>query len=447
MIFSNLLLATVAAAGIVHVPLTARDVSDAPELAQHLSARGINHGTQKMGHPFYEATLEIGNPPQKVTVCFDTGSPYLWVPSANSTQCYPDKCKSTFDVEKSSTWKYQELGSGWGGKGMWGFDSVSYAGASFDGFNLWTSIEKMGNAFGIWGQSGSTDPKKSFVQALAHAKKISRAVYSLNSEGPINYNDPQTVGTVNNVYYGGYDKKKFEGPLTTLNCTHHGAYAMPLGGFSLDGEKVQLAREHQVILDTGAMGSVFPNSTLKRVSEKWGGKGEWKNGAWQIGCDATPEITYEWGLTKVPVNMTNNVRKNENGGCHIGGLTAVPDDQEKLLTGPPLISRSLVIYDNDRVTITIAKAKYSDESEVVEIDGDIPGAISYEDFLNGKIEPVESTEPESTVEPTQSSTLAVKTTQKPDPQQTDPQQPKPDPMPPVENENSIDWCGLYGLMC
>jgi hypothetical protein len=66
-----------------------------------------------------------------------------------------------------------------------------------------------------------------------------------------------------------------------------------------------------------------------------------------------------------------------------------------LLNGPSLISKALVIYDNTRDTITIVKAKYTDESDVVEITGDIPGTVKYEDWVAGKPLAVASSAPAS----------------------------------------------------
>lgn len=53
------------------------------------------------------------------------------------------------------------------------------------------------------------------------------------------------------------------------------------------------------------------------------------------------------------------------------------DKGQTLLQGPPLISRAMVIYGHDRRQVHIAKAKYSNESNIVEITGDIPGAVEW----------------------------------------------------------------------
>ncbi|AOW02782.1 aspartic peptidase domain-containing protein [Yarrowia lipolytica] len=381
MLFSNLLLATVAAAGIVHLPLRVRNVADAPEIAQHLAARGILHATQTMGQSFYETEIEVGTPPQNVTVIFDTGSPQVWLPGSNTTACETHKnCRSSFDVSKSSTWRYKSHGpdAGWGGEGNNGLDTFSFLGQTIEDFHIWVATSRPSFNIGVFGQSANDNPKVNFVQALADSGKISRAVYSLNAEKPIDPENRKTEGVVNNVYYGGFDRAKYQGALTTVHVDHHGGYAMPLGGLSIQGEKVPLTREHQIVLDTGGTSSSYTNGTIKTISQKFGGNGHFEDGAWSIACDAKPELTYEWGNTKIDVDMAPYIRKRARGDCYLGGLGLNHDDQQILLTGPPLISRALVIYDNTRDTITLAKAKYTDESDVVELTGDVPGAEIYQ---------------------------------------------------------------------
>ncbi|KAG5357717.1 Aspartic proteinase yapsin-3 [Yarrowia sp. C11] len=472
MLFSNLLLATIAVAGIVHVPLKARDISDSPDVAAHLAARGVDHDTQKMGSIFYEAEIEIGTPPQKVTVCFDTGSPLLWVPGANSTQCeQPNGCKSSFDNRKSSTWKYNRETHNWGGIGNFGVDTVTYAGQTLKDFQVWVSKDKMANSMGIFGQSGSDDPTNSFVQGLAHSGKISRAVYSLNAEKPILWRNKATQGVVNNVYYGGFDRAKYEGPLTTIKVDHHGGYAMPLGGLSIKGEKVKTARDHQIVLDTGGIALTLPNNTLKLISQKNGGNGVWESGYYKVECGSKPEITYEFGYTKIDVDLSSYVLPSPHGGCRLEGVNPAEDNKQILLNGPPLISKALLIYDNTRDTITVGKAKYTDESDVVEITGDIPGAVKYEDWLAGKPLPEVSSTPtssktstipaSSSVTPPKSSSAAPKpfsaapTTSKVAPQsstlaiKTTSTQPKPQPSSTQAQPSPSmrQWCSWFGTFC
>ncbi|KAG5358410.1 Acid protease [Yarrowia sp. B02] len=389
MIFSNILLASVASAAVIGLPLQARQIKDAsPELLAHLEARqeGVYHGSMSKEGAYYNAEIEVGSPPQKVTVTWDTGSPLLWVPGTNTTSCQENKCVSSFDISKSSSWKYEKPGNAWGGHGNWGKDTVSYAGATIEDFNVYVSNDTINSPsynIGIFGQSADRDGKASFVQGLAESGKISRPVYSINANYYINTPSDKTEHTASNVYYGGFDRKKYQGPLTTVNTSGYGAYGIPISGLLVNGEKIKGERDHAVVLDTGGVSFEITNNTLGAIARANGGK--WGNRGWELRCDSKPTLTYEFGYTTIDLDLTVYMKKTSTENvCNWHGLRVVPDNKGTLLTGPALISRALVIYDNERSQITVGRARYTDESEVVEITGDIPGALLYTDFLKGK---------------------------------------------------------------
>ncbi|AOW02664.1 aspartic peptidase domain-containing protein [Yarrowia lipolytica] len=410
MIFSHLVLATVAAAGVVHVPLTGRALDDVPEVRDYLSKRafpdGVVHADQIMGQVFYETYLQIGTPAQNLSFSFDTGSGNLWSPGKNSTSCEAGQCRedTMFDISASETWKFKRTGRWWGGNGIFGSETVRYAGQTLKNFEYWVSTDQMNNNFGIFGQSAFKDPSVSFVQGLAHAGKISRAVYSLNSEASItrwNLDAPKSEWrrTVNNVYYGGYDQAKYQGPLTAIDVDHYGGYKMPMSGFTVDGEFVDDGKNYTVVLDTGGLTLQVPNKTVGILAKKHGGEWSLKHDRWTIDCDAKPVLTYGFGYTQIDVEFDQFIKKAVGGPeCLIQRMTFASDDQTQLLTGPPVISNALVIFDNDRNQILVAKAKYTDESNVVEITGDIPGAVQYKDFLAGKPLPGDKSAVASTLE-------------------------------------------------
>jgi hypothetical protein len=62
----------------------------------------------KNNHNFdYIGTLWVGNPPQPVRGCFDTGSANLWILSShcNNKRCKPGSKNKYFTPEKSSSFK------------------------------------------------------------------------------------------------------------------------------------------------------------------------------------------------------------------------------------------------------------------------------------------------------------------------------------------------------
>ncbi|KAG5358480.1 Pepsin A [Yarrowia sp. B02] len=365
MIFSNLLLASVAAAGVVKLPLKATPA----------------HGEASMGQIYYLADIEVGTPFQQVkSVIFDTGSGQLWVPGKNSTACSQGQCEQdvSFDISASKSWKFSGYAPGWDGHGITGNDTVKFAGKDVEQ-QVWVSLDTLDNNLGVFGQGPLKGDfaQASFVESLAAAGKIPRSIFSLNSEAPIGVH--QSANTwdhvVTNVYYGGFDSKKYEGPLTTVDIDQNDYefYQVPISGFKVDGKEVKHTTKHNVVLDTGGISLELTNSTVGQISKQH--SGGYDNDGWFIDCGAKPTLEYVFGTTSIPVDFSIFIHKDDKGVCRFPDITIAPDNQESLLTGPPLISRALVIFDSGKRQVTIAKAKYTKDSEIVELNGDIPGAV------------------------------------------------------------------------
>ncbi|KAG5356426.1 Acid protease [Yarrowia sp. B02] len=414
MIFSKLLLASVASAGVVHMPLNVRDAGSHPEHFATLAKRDVLNADTVMITSYYEATLLLGTPPQEVQVNFDTGSGILAVPATNTTTCTKDLCHADgqFDVGNSSSWRYRSEGKQWAGQGMWGRETVGYAGSSLKSFAVFVPRDKMTNNFGIFGQSPIKNGSQSFVQGLADSKHISRALYSITAESPIisyNNNRDKKTQAKSHVVYGGFDRAKYEGPLVTIDRPSYGGYEMPMSGFSVDGEPVDDQQQHTVVLDTGGITLTLPNRTMEAMSLKHGGHYSAANNMWMVSCDAKPVLQFGFGYTAIDVDMDQYIAEVPGEGCGFKHLNIAKDSDRLLLQGPMLISKALVIYDNDRQQIHIARAKYTDASDVVEITGDVPGAVKYTDWLAGKplSEEESSKEESSSKEEPSHTTLAV----------------------------------------
>lgn len=368
---SSIFFASLAAAGVVKLPLHARANSEI-----------VLNGHQTMGEWFYEANILVGTPPQNISVVFDTGSGKLWLPGANSTACLAGNCthpQAPYNVSKSSSWRYTGGGEHWGGDGIVGAETVRYAGQELDGFETWVSRDEMRNNYGIFGHSPNKDKHSSFLLALKKAKKIHRAVYSLNAEEPIDYRGTFRRGKpiVNNVYYGGFDEAKYEGPLTTVN--YKGGYSMGFTNILVDGKAMVFQGKKTLLPDTGGLSLQLPNSTVQEISKRYG-NGQYDHNGWQVDCNSQPEITYQFGETFIPVNLTMEVRR-EGGLCHLIGIDIVPETNSEFSAGPMFISRALMIFDNDKKQITLGKAKYTDETNIVELRGSkVPGATNMKKY-------------------------------------------------------------------
>ena len=85
--------------------------------------------------------MVIGTPPQKINVCFDTGSTLLWVASSDVADEY--HTHNTFNTSASETYKLNgtverlTYGSGYI-DGLIGYDSVSIGGFGTSAFKFMT---------------------------------------------------------------------------------------------------------------------------------------------------------------------------------------------------------------------------------------------------------------------------------------------------------------------
>lgn len=356
MIFSNLLLASLAAA--------------APHTVE------LSYETS-----YYVTHLEVGTPPQKIRAAFDTGSPFIWTRSTNTTECVEThKCLpgDLWNVSSSQTWKYQKEGANWGGHGMWGSDSVTFAGYEATGMEVYVAKDKIYGDHpqvpGIFGQSANKDGKKSFVQRLAEDGQISRALFTVHTDDQI---FPRVYGTKAKAVFGGFDAAKYEGNLTTIS--HPKSYSgvgIQIRGFSVNGKSVESDVKHTVVLDTGGVIFALPHNVIKAVSENFGGGLEGQKDYWYK-CGEKPVVTFQFGYTDIDVKLyEGNFSEEKNGKCYFKNIT-YKDKGATLLEGAPLISRAMVIYDHDRQQVHIAKAKYTYESNIVEMTGDVPGAVEW----------------------------------------------------------------------
>lgn len=394
MIVSSILLATLVSAGVINIPVKLRPLHEAPDVASHLlQRRGVLHGTPHMDDTFYEASLLVGTPPQELTATFDTGSITLSFPGANSTECLAGNCDAfgnhtTYNISKSSSWRYAYPKPDWYGHGIAGNETVGFADTKV-GMQMWVSTDHMQNSAGIFGhgpttvqQPGGDVHYASFVLNLANNGLISRALFSVVADAPIdNRNfDTNWKSTAVQVYYGGFDESRYQGPLTTVDCDTNTweTFIVPVSEYSLDGVTLPPPKSRKMLFDTGGITLDISNTTMKHIASKYGG--HYNGSTWSIACGAKPVMGYHFGATTIDVPLEHYVHKDDDGVCRMSQLNVVSDDADVWISGPPFLSRAMVIFDNTRRQVTLAKAKYTSESKIVEITGDIPGAQHLNDY-------------------------------------------------------------------
>ncbi|ROW06659.1 hypothetical protein VPNG_06686 [Cytospora leucostoma] len=164
----------------------------------------------------YTVDIEIGTPPQNITVLLDTGSPNLWVNPTCETAATPEICESypQYNVTDSSTSEF---------KGTFGFLHYGIGNATIDWFadtvrigGLNISNQSFGLAFetydinnGILGLSPNTNPNSSHypfvLDSLVEQGLIDSRAFSLDLR---DIDSPD-----GSIIFGGIDTGKYVGSL------------------------------------------------------------------------------------------------------------------------------------------------------------------------------------------------------------------------------------------
>ncbi|SMR49739.1 unnamed protein product [Zymoseptoria tritici ST99CH_3D1] len=180
----------------------------------------------------YYTNVSVGTPPQLQTVILDTGSSDLYFDSSSAETCQtsgPESCQGgTFDKTKSDTYNEFEaspafntsFGDGSTAVGPYGQDMIGIGDVVVSPvqFGLAEEVDtSTGYSIGLLGLgystneavSGTTDFYENLPEVLARSGEINSRLYSIY----LNDADANT-GT---ILFGGIDKTKYKGDLTTLN--------------------------------------------------------------------------------------------------------------------------------------------------------------------------------------------------------------------------------------
>ncbi|KAK7701034.1 hypothetical protein SLS64_010628 [Diaporthe eres] len=263
----------------------------------------------------YTIDIEVGTPPQTVTVLVDTGSANLWVNPTCETSGQQKYCESfpQFNVDDSSSIADTSFGQ-----------LLSYGKGN-------ASVEYVTDNIGI-----------GFLDSMVSQGFISSRAFSL---------DLRSVDSPNgSLIFGGVDTGKYTGSLAKLPIvdpadTPVGAvrYWVNLTSVGLtlpNGTSGLLASgEMPVFLDSGGTFSRFPNETFFAIGDF--GFGEDEDGK-------VISISYKDFIW----NPSNQ------GQCALG----IQIDNEEPVLGDSFLRAAYVVYDQDNANLHLAQAEDCDEN-------------------------------------------------------------------------------------
>jgi len=241
----------------------------------------------------YYGDVEVGTPPQKFTVIFDTGSGHLLVPSA---QCESDACKvhKKFDAKNSST----AMPVGWADEplkraedendrdtkvinfasgdavGQFTRDRVCLGGSTL--FCTTADFIEMTEESDEPFKDASWDGVLGLGQAVSDAPEFN--IFGVMSQSA----EPKMKAPIFAVYlgrhvsddaeitFGSVRQERMASPLTWVNVSEEGYWQFQLQDLTIDGKPAGLCskygkRQCQAVLDTGSSLMMGPQADLDKL--------------------------------------------------------------------------------------------------------------------------------------------------------------------------------------
>ena len=314
----------------------------------------------------YYGAIEIGTPPQKFKVMFDTATSNLWIPSAscNSIACY---LHAKYNSTASST--YVANGThfqiNYGSKpseAMEGFlskDTVSVAGAKLTEVTFGETIKETGlgiffgkfdGVLGLGFPSIAAAGVKPIFNEMLDQKVITEPVFSiyLQKDGK-----EESGGEIT---FGGIDNTKYTGELTYVPVSREGYWQFTLDGFAFDDEEI-CEDGCEAAINTGLALIIGPARLVEILHIKIKAKKS-GNGQYIVDCNkvaSLPAINFVIGEKKLQLTG-NDYILNVEGNC-ISGFEGLNSEDPLWILGDIFLSKYYSVYDYGNKRVGFAPLK------------------------------------------------------------------------------------------
>ncbi|CAH8551930.1 unnamed protein product [Schistosoma rodhaini] len=246
----------------------------------------------------YYGEISIGTPPQTFHVIFDTGSPYLWIPSK---KCDPSNlaCQlhHKYDSSKSLTYKpngalfYVQYGTGTA-SGFLSSDCVHIGSLNIVDQTFGEVINQPGKVFvnfhfdGIMGMgfqqtSQNSNPTPIFMNMIKQ-NLVDKPVFSVY----LNLNEDKT--TSGEIMFGGIDDRYYTGNLTYSDVVSEEYWMINIDGISINGE-IFCPSGSIALIDTGTALISGPTEKINNIN-KYLGSIQVSNNEYIVDCNKIPKL-------------------------------------------------------------------------------------------------------------------------------------------------------------
>jgi hypothetical protein len=340
---------------------------------------------------FYTTDVEIGTPPQKVTVLLDTGSNELWVnpdcEEAQSALQY-NQCLDfgQYSPDKSDTPPIGPFGSETLNYGdasdssthtsatiRYYTDIFTFGDEELNNQTFGVLVESEGISQGILGLApdlrggfDSNEPYSLFLTSMADQGLINSRVFALD----LRHSD-DTEGA---LIYGGIDRSKYIGELETVDIIRGdgGEYRLATRlnslGVTIDGRtsNIRVSRsDSNVMLDSGTTLSRMHMSVAQPILEELGAQNDGE-GFYMTDCqnrDLDATVDFGFGNKVIKVALSDFILELGPGSCYIG---LVPTTDQQIL-GDSVLRAGYFVFDWDNEKIHIAQAADCGDEDIVAV--------------------------------------------------------------------------------
>lgn len=327
----------------------------------------------------YFGEVDIGSPPQKFKVIYDTGSSNLWVPSKTC-----DNCKKTgglYDSSNSSTYakngKSFTLQYGTGScNGFLSTDTTTIGGVPITSFDFGEVTHEAADVFGqapFDGILGMGPPKAAVDQVampmdqLKKQGKIEKNIFAFYLASGGKAGSTLTLGGTDSSFYtGDFTYAPVSKAASVLPYWLISAKAMNVGGQSAVSCNALLGC--YMVVDTGTSVIAGPPSTVNQLTSKIGNvSADCSN------VDKLPVITFsiftgvlgtkdfDLGPEFYVIRVTDANGKEQ---CQLG-IEGVNAGVPIWILGDPFLRKYYTVWDAEQNRVGFALAKQSSENIVV----------------------------------------------------------------------------------
>lgn len=325
----------------------------------------------------YYGEISVGEPEQKFTVVFDTGSSNLWIPSKKCTSiaCY---LHNRYDSKKSRTYVANgtEFDIQYGSGSMSGIisnDQICIGDIVIKEQDFAESIKEPGMAFimarfdGIMGMGYDTISVNKIVPPfynMISQNLVSRRIFSfwLNS---VNSEDGKSNG--GELVLGGWDDEHIEGEISWHQVVRKGYWEIAFDGIESEECGFNLI-SNTAAIDTGSSLIVMNEEDAEVINEYIGAKRS-PTGQYVVECGSIPQLPvlyFVFGGRPFELQPQDYVLRVKSLIPISGGETCIsgfmglklPERMRTLMiVGDIFLRRFTSIYDMERDRVGFAKAR------------------------------------------------------------------------------------------